>query len=444
MMRARLHLKLANVSFVLLFVAALGLLLWLTRDYHTQFDWTRNARNTLSPGSIALVKKLDQPVKIIAFASEQENLRKNIGELIARYRRYKPDLSLEFVNPDKDPTRVREAGIQFDGELLVQYHGNHETVNQPSEESITNALSRLARSGERWIVFLAGHGERNPDGQANFDLSTWAEQLRSRGLHTRALTLGANPQIPQNTSALVIAGPRTRLLPGEIKQIEDYIGRGGNVLWLADPGPLYGLEPVAEMVGLEFQPGTVVDPASQLITGNRPTFVVIGKYGNHPVVQNLNIVTLFPDAAALKANAPKGWHSDVLLDVGPQAWVETGPLNGNVQFDKGKDEKGPLNLAVTFSREQEKRQQRIAVVGDGDFLSNAFVGNGGNLDLGNNLINWVVADDAYISIPSRPAADLSLNLSRTAQITIAVGFMIALPLLFVVEGGWVWWRRRRR
>lgn len=439
----RLHLRAATVSFVALLIVAVALLMWLSRDYHWQFDWTRNGRNTLAPGSIALLKRLNKPIDITAFASKQENLRKNISELVDRYQRYKPDIHLTFVNPDKHPARVREAGIQYDGELLIQYADNKETVNQATEEAMTNALARLGRGGDQWIVFLSGHGERSPDRQANFDLSTWARQLRDRGLRTRALTLSESGQIPQNTAALVIAGPRLPLLPGEIKQIQDYLARGGNLLWLADPGRLYGLEPIAETLGLEFVPGTVVDPASQLITGSKPNFLVIGRYGTQPIVQNLNVLTLFPDAVAMKSTHPKEWQTQVLLDTGPSAWSETGPLTGPIAFHKGTDTRGPLNIGFALTREHGKHQQRVVVIGDGDFLSNSFIGNGGNLDLGNNVINWVVSDENYISIPSRPAADLSLNLSRTAELTIALGFMVILPLVFAGNGMWMWWRRRR-
>ncbi len=448
--KPRLKLRLANISFVVLFLVAVGLLMWLSEAYHMQFDWTKNARNSLSPGSVALVKKLDKPLKITAFASERGGARKGINALISRYQKYKPDLKLEFVDPDSEPTRVRDAGIQFDGELVIEYGTNKENISQLREENITNALARLARISERWVVFLTGHGERSPDHQANFDLSTWAGELQKRGLKTRSLSLKETGQIPQNTSVLVIAGQRSNLLPGEVKQIENYLAKGGNLLWFADPGPLHGLEPIAEMLGIEFQPGIIVDPESQAFTRSKPTFLVIAKYGPHPVVRDLNLITLFPNAVGLKINpsshagGPESWRSDVVLDTNPNAWSETGPLTGNIKFDKGQDVRGPLNLGVTLTREYEKRQQRVAVFGGGDFLSNAFLGNGGNLDLGMNIINWTANEDAQISVPPRTAPDLNLNLSPNAQIAITLGFLLLLPLFLVGNGVFIWWRRRRR
>lgn len=443
----RLRLRLTNISFVVLFLVAAGLLMWLSRTYHHQFDWTRNNRNTLSPASVTLLKKLEQPVKITAFASDQPEMRKGIAGFIERYQRYKPNLVLEFVDPDKEPGRVREAGVQFDGELLIEYGGNKETMQQLKEETLTNILARLARTGERWVVFLTGHGERSPDRQANFDLSTWAAQMKKRGLKTRTLALGETPQIPQNTSALVIAGARAKLLPGEVKQIEAYINRGGNLLWLADPGPQYGLEPLAESLGIEFQPGVIVDPNSQILTNN-PTFIVVARYGPHPVVQDLGRFTVFPDAVGLKTTPPGkeagAWQSTVLLDTNPTAWAETGGITKDTKFDKGQDVRGPLTLGVTLMRERDKRQQRIAVIGDGDFLSNSFIGIEGNLDLGMNLVNWTSSDDEQINVPTRTASDVALNLTPTVHLGIVVVFLLVLPLSLIGSGLWIWWRRRRR
>jgi ABC-type uncharacterized transport system involved in gliding motility auxiliary subunit len=442
--KSRYQLRLASTSFVILLLAVAGVLLWLSREYHAQFDWTHGARNTLSEASRNLLATLDQPVQVTAFARDTEGLRQQIGEFVGRYQKHKKDIALEIVNPDTDPARVRAANVRLDGEMVVTYNGRRENINQMSEEAFTNALARLGRGGERWVVFLGGHGERSPDRQANFDLSTWAAQLNKRGLKTKALALGGNTAIPQNTSVLVIAGPRVNLLGGEVKQIGKYLAGGGNLLWLAEPGPLHGLERVAESLGVELLRGTVVDPASQSITGTAGNFIVITRYGMHPAVQNFDLMTLFPEAAGLSVQPPTGWEQQTILDTAPTAWVEAGAPTGKIQFDAGKDVRGPVNLAVALTRKQEGREQRVVVVGDGDFLSNAYVGNGGNLDLGMNLVNWVASDDAYINVPARTAPDLNLTLSQTAQIVILLGFLVVVPLALLGSGLGIWWRRRKR
>jgi ABC-type uncharacterized transport system involved in gliding motility auxiliary subunit len=442
--KSRFQLRLASTSFVALLLTVTGLLLWLSRDYHLQFDWTHNHRNTLSEASRSLLLTLDKPVRITAYARDTEGVRANIAEFVARYQKHKKDIVLEYVNPDTDPARVRAAGVRIDGELVIEYNERKENLSQLTEESFTNTLVRLGRSGERWIIFVSGHGERSPDRQANHDLSSWASQLAIRGLKTRALALGGSTAIPQNTSVLVIASPRVKFLTGEVKQIEQYLARGGNLLWLTEPGPLQGLERVAESLGVEQQRGTAVDPASPSLTGTAANFIVITRYGAHPAVQGFELMTLFPEVAGLSVQPPKGWEQQVVLDTAPGAWLETGASTGKLRFDQGQDIHGPVNIAVALTRKQEGREQRVAVIGDGDFLSNTFLGNGGNLELGMNLVNWLGNDDAYINIPVRTAPDQSLTLSRTAQLGIVLGFLVILPVGLLASGVTIWWRRRKR
>ena len=440
----KLQLRLINISFVILFLIAIGLLQWLSRDYHMQFDLTQNARNSLSQASIAVIKRLEDPVTITAYASQRGAWRRLINDLIMRYQMHKSDIVMTFIDPDINPEQVREAGVQQDGELTIEYAGAKETIlpRDLNEENLTNAFTRLGHRGERWIVFLGGHGERSPDRPANFDFSIWAKQLNKLGFKTRTLLLGESPQIPRNTTALVIAGPRSQLLTGEIKEIENFIANGGNLLWLNDPGPLYGLEPIAEMLGIEFQPGVIVDPVSQALTGNANA-VVIARYSNHPILKDFTNITLFPNAGGITHSEREGWTAARLLDTQPSAWSETGSLTAEIIFDKGDDIEGPLSLGMALTRKLDDREQRVFVIGDGDFLSNTFIANGGNLDLGMSLANWISKDDAYINIPIRTAQDRSLNLSQTSQTIIAVTFLVLLPLSLAGSGVFIWLRRRK-
>ncbi len=453
--RTHWQMRAMNLAFVLLFLSAVGLLQWLSREYSLRFDLTEAGWHSLSEASVAVTQALEGPVRITAYARDKGELRRPIRELAARYQRHKSDLELHFVNPDREPEATRTAGVA-EGDLVFEYGDSRETLPRQllTEQHFTNLLQRLGRQGERWIVFQAGHGERSPDGPANFDLSTFAQELRARGFETRAHALA---QLPRNTAVLVIAGPQVKLLPGEVKTIEDYLKRGGNLLWLHDPGPLHGLAPIAEHLGVEFPPGVILDRESADLT-NIPDAVAIASYGAHPIVRNFDTSTFFVNAAALSirdgdeaSGAPAGWQAGRLLDTKPGAWVETGPMSGAVVFDAGKDFRGPLALGVALTRETssegtdgEKREQRVVIVGDGDFLSNSIVANGGNLTLGMNMVNWLSHDDAYVNIPVRTAADRTLNFTPYAQAGIAIVFLLVLPPLFIGTGVAIWWRRRKR
>jgi len=450
--KSQFQIRWQTTSFVLLFLGAVGLLAWLSTRYSFEADWTANQRNSLSEASLAALKVIEGPVTVTAYATEDENIRRGITELIKRYQRIKPDLQLTFVNPETDPEQVRQLNITLNGELIFNYAGRSEHVKEFSEQSLTNTLQRLVRSGDRWLVFVEGHGERAAQGAANHDLSAWVRQLTGKGMKVQSVNLANTPQIPKNTSVLVIAGAQVDYFPGEVKILRDYVEHGGDVLWLADPGSLHGLQPLAEQLGIEFYPGVIVDPTTQLFGINDPRFAIVAEYPFHPVTRGFKSMTLFPQAAGIDFKKPEGWEGEPILQTVARTWSETGKLTGDIAYDKGKDMPGPLTVGIAMNREMKaaangpdsKREQRVIVVGDGDFISNSFLGNGGNLDLGMNMVNWLSHDDTLISVPAKTALDRTLELSKPVQILIGFGFLLLLPALLVGSGVVIWMKRRKR
>jgi ABC-type uncharacterized transport system involved in gliding motility auxiliary subunit len=225
---------------------------------------------------------------------------------------------------------------------------------------------------------------------------------------------------------------------------------------VAEPGEERGLTPLAEQLGIEFLPGTIVDATSQLFGVDNPSIIVVTGYPNQPVTREMNAVTVFPEAAALDIRDSETWQATPLLSTLNRSWTETSELSGEIQYDADSDERaGPLDLGVALTRSlpadatgesvaEDTREQRVIVIGDGDFLSNTYLGNAGNLDLGLNIVNWLSHDDDYMDIRIKSAPDTSLELGRIAQGVIGLGFLIGLPLLLLVTGGVIWLRRRRR
>ena len=77
------------------------------------------------------------------------------------------------------------------------------------------------------------------------------------------------------------------------------------------------------------------------------------------------------------------------VEVAQRGWVETGPLDTEVGFDKNRDVKGPVTVAGALERDVDGKAQRVVIVGSGRFLANTDAGLLGNLDLGVNLVNKV-------------------------------------------------------
>ncbi len=68
----------------------------------------------------------------------------------------------------------------------------------------------------------------------------------------------------------------------------------------------------------------------------------------------------------------------------------------------------------------------------------------GNRAQGERLINWQLGDDALVDVPRPVAPDRIVQLSRGGMNALAAVFMIGLPVLLLLLGVGIAWRRRRR
>ncbi len=439
----RLKLSAQNWLFVLLLIVFAGLASYLAREYKKEWDVSLNARNTLSTATIDMLKQLEGPVSVTSYATAQEDLRKVVRDFLAPYQRLKPDITLSFVDPREQPKLAQAAGVQVNGEMVVQFGKRSENINMLTEQSFANLLMRLARGTERMVMSLDGHGERVIDGKANHDLGLFGRQLENKGFATGPLNLSLAPEVPQDLSILIIAAPKVDLLPAEVKKIKAWIDKGGSLLWLIDQEPMRGLQPIADIFGLVLNPGTVVDPSAQL-ANLTPTMAVATGYGQHPIAKNFTLNTILPFARAIAVDGSRDWRETPLIEVAPRGWLEMSPIGDSVTFDKGRDTQGPITVGIALERVLNDRPQRVVIIGTGHFLANQYVGLVGNMDLGINMVNWLAGDENLITVQPRSTLDSSLTLSRNSMMVIVYGFLVLLPLGFLATGATIWWRRRRK
>jgi ABC-type uncharacterized transport system involved in gliding motility auxiliary subunit len=447
--KSQRQLKLQGVLFYLLMIGLVIMLaqLSLKTDIHT--DWTANNRHSLSTTTTEFLNQLDTAITIQAFISPNSEFKPALTTLLNRYQALNTQLDIRYIDPDFSPNLVRQLNIQQQGEMVISLGEQQQHVIDLSEQSLTNALISVSREQDKWLIFIEGHGERKPDHQANFNLSTWAATLKQKGFKLKSINLVQHQQIPRNTTAVIIASPEKQWLPGEVDIIEDYLSGGGNLLWLTEPSETPPLMALAEYLGLQFIPGTLIDPNAEQLGIADPQFTLITDYTDHPITQATSSVTLFPKATAIEAiNNDSTWQYQALLTTPDNIWSDT-QADLNPEFDLGLDTQGPLDIAYLLTSNVESRddnhyQQRIAVVGDGDFLSNSFIGNAANLELGLAMMNWLAGDDKLISIPVKTTLDNQLELNKMSSLFIGLGFLIIVPALLLLIGLTLWWYRRRQ
>ncbi len=487
-----------NALFSVLLAAATGLLAWLSLHYDYRLDWSPEHLRGLSPASQDLLARMDGSLQVTAYVQPDSNTATRMRRLVKRYQAFKPDLHLREINPLAAPDQVREHGIQINGELIVRYQDRSQHVrphsktrdgplDQYSERDFSTALQQLiARRGLK-LRFLSGHGERNPSGKANHDLGDWGRLLEGRGYISEPYYSGEKLPASDGEEILVLTVPRIALRDEELEELRQYLDQGGNLLWLAEPGEQYGLEQIATWLSIRLLPGILLDGSL-----GDPTLVSVPpvSYQRHPLLSGLQLTSLFAEATAIEIEQPSdGWEAQALILSTERTWLETGTLLGTVQYDPETERKGPLNLAVVLERVLEEtgrssghdpaagadqeagksttgqaggsdrqdttghaeafisageqqaapRRQRVVVAGDGDFLSNTYLQNGGNIELGLRMVDWLSTNTGLLSIPQIEPKDTRLDLSLEALNLYSVFFVFLLPAALVFAG----WRLRR-
>jgi ABC-type uncharacterized transport system involved in gliding motility auxiliary subunit len=447
--KLQLQLLAQNTLFGVLLVAAAVLIVWLLRDNTAQWDITLNQRTSLSQATRNVLARMAGPITITAYATTQDamagDVRAAIREFVAPYQLAKKDIKLDFVDPREQPKQTQAANVRANGEIVIEYGKRSEHLTTLTEQAMANLLMRLARSQERLIAYVDGHGEPKLDGNANFDLGEFGRQLGNKGFKVQGLNLSIAPQVPDNVSVLVLTQPRVDMLKGEVDKILRFVENGGSLFWMIEQEPLHGLQPLAELLRIQLSPGVAVDPAAAG-AGIPATIALSSNYGFHPITEAFTQYnTAFPQARAIGTppDGGGGWKATPLVEVAQNGWVETGDLKGELRFDKDRDVKGPVAVVVALERKVKERTQRLVVAGGSGFLTNQFVGLLSNVDLGTNILNWLSEDENLITIQPRARVDSSLALTRTSLTLIVLLFLVLLPATLLAAGGTIWWRRRR-
>lgn len=417
---------------------------WLSRLYTVQIDLTENAENTLSDASQKILATLPDAITITVYTNAA-TLQKQIAQLLEQYRHFKKNISINYVNPDLHPEKTRQFNIGTEGAIIVEYKERTKKLKYLSESALSNVLFQLANTKERRIIILTGHGERSAKGSSNFDLSQFGKQLQQHKISLQTINLLKNPRIPDNASLLILTSPASTLLVGEINIINEYIDQGKNLLLLTEPGNQL-LQAIEQKLGIRKLPGTIADSYSGLYGIDDPTFVLVSEYPRHPITQNFSSITVFPVSAALEMDEESQFNGEVFVASVLGSWTETGRIRKNIHFNADSDEQeGPLTIAYALTRQySDNHQQRIAVIGDGDFLSNAYIGHVGNSEFGFRLINWLTQDDQFIEIPTTLTTGNSLQFSTLSIALIGFGFLILLPFILMFTGFIIWRKRKRR
>ena len=475
-------LAVASVAVVLAILIGIN---WLSARRNKRWDLTAAKQFTLSDQTKKILQGLDKPVTMYVFARTDDHGR--FRERLDEYQYQSKQLQIQYIDPEKQPAIAQKyLPLQQSGTVVIDHNGVIERVNADTEQAITNGLIKVVQGKQNKVYFVQGHDERTPEDSEARGYSTVGQYLVSDNFATGTLILSQVRAIPDDATALVIAGPRADLFPNEIDLLKGYLAKGGKLMVLLDPKDRADAPPLTNLTALltdwGFEPGehVIINMPSDYsvkegesldiaqlgaLPNTDGTFVLAGKYLQHPMMSGLGRVTVvfrLARSISAKTEGANNRFPQNLVETTPTSWGETDLKRlydtNQVAREPGKGDKdGPLSIAAAVSApvqdaagaqtppgndEAPKKETRIAVFGDSDFASNQLLGAGRNADLFLNAVNWLAQQEDMIAIRPRDPEDRRITMTASQLQFVRLLTVVLIPGLVLLAAVRVWWVRR--
>jgi ABC-type uncharacterized transport system involved in gliding motility auxiliary subunit len=440
-------------TYILVVAAVIVFANVLADRYNKSYDATANKRYSLSEQTAKIVKGLKQDATITYF--NQSGHFRDGKDLLDEYANLSPKLHVKYVDPDKNPEETREAGVKSYGTALVQVGAKQEEAKSMTEEGVTGAFIRDLKTNTRTVCFVQGSGEHQIDDTDREGMSRFKDLLAKDSYETRSIDLLQKAEVPPDCTTLVVAGPTRTYEQPAVDAIKKYVENGGRAFFMLDPPLKLGHQEIAEndaltnllqTWGVTLNKDLILDlnPIGQLV-GLGPQVALVASYAYQPIVSELKGETTgFPLSRSLSIKSTDKTNVEKLFDSSANSFATTNLGSPAVDPNDPKNKKGPLTLAAagTYNTGQQNSQGRFVVIGGSSWAANRFISFNGNNDLALNAMNWLSSDEDLISIRPKPEDDRRITMTKAQMNLVRATSQFVLPLIVVIAGVAVWWKRR--
>jgi ABC-type uncharacterized transport system involved in gliding motility auxiliary subunit len=456
----------AGVS-VLAMLAVLVIVNYLSQErFSKRWDLTENQVFSLSDQTVQLLQKLDAPVRFRVFdrETEFEGFRARLNE----YEYQSDQVNVEYVDVDRQPQLAQQAKVDAYGTVLIEYKDRVERVSSNTEQELTNGLIKAITGAQKKVYFVQGHGEKDTASSERDGYSEISGALGRDNFGVEKLVLPQQKDVPEDASVVIVAGPRSDLLPQEIDMLKRYLARGGHLMVMLDPpapdaAPMPLLEGMLKEWSVDAGRNVVIDASGVgQIFGGDASVPVAASYPQHAITEGFgNLLTAYPLARSVAPtqSATDGRVATSFIETSPRSWAEADlKPSGQVEMNADAGDKpGPVSIGVAVTapipeppgaapkppdQQAARPESRLTVIGDSDFPANFALGIQGNRDLFLNAVNWLAQQENLISIRPREAGDRRITLTAETTRWIMLMSIFVVPAAVFGTGVYAWWRRR--
>jgi ABC-type uncharacterized transport system involved in gliding motility auxiliary subunit len=440
-------------AYILVVIAIVVVANVLANRYNKSYDATSNKRYSLSDQTKKIVTGLKQDATITYF--NQSTRFQDGKDLLDEYANLSPRVRIAYVDPDKNPQLARAAGIREFGTALVQIGDKKETAKAITEEGLTGAFIRDLKGTTRTVCFVTGSGEHQIDDTERDGFSHFKDLVARDEYQSKSIDLLQKADVPADCTALVVAGPTHDYQQPEVDAIKNYVEGGGRGFFMLDPPIQFGTSPVGQndaltsllqSWGVTLNKDMILDlnPVGQL-AGLGPQVALVTTYSTQPIVAQMRGSAVgFPLSRSLDIKNTDKASVEKLFESSASSLATSNLSSPEVSVADPNNRKGPLTIAAagTYNTGKQNSQGRFVVTGSSSWAANRFLGFNGNGDLAVNAVNWLSSDEDLISIRPKQQEDRRITMTRAQLNLVRATSQFILPLMVVVAGTLVWWKRR--
>lgn len=426
--------------------------------YGWKLDLTENALYEFSSLTVEAAASLDKPVEITILGTEEDTVVM-IREVLKRFASLSPRISLSFVDPYENPVlmdgffsrglQVHPGDVVLEGPVrsrvfqLEDFYTTNASktavTGLQAEQRLVSALRYTAGAKVPVVGFGDGHNERISAGLSDLFRNNNFELIQGN----ISSLLKAEPEI------IVIAAPSRDFLPEDIDLLEGYARSGGNLMVFLEPSldPFPRLEAFLKERGIGIGNELVLE--EQAFTGNNPVNIV-PMYDPHVAnryFMETRIFLTMPSARSLYPLSAGAYDVRSVLSSTPGSYGKRGFRYESLEREAG-DPSGPFSLVLSSERDRSRsggEPSRMVVLGSRLVYGDDLLGfsSYGNAEFLVQLINWLVPEEASVSIAPKTIASDPLNLQSGTLVLWAILLCGVLPLIALALGIVVFLRRRR-
>jgi len=449
------------IRFQLIFVSIIllvtfGMLMTLVIRNNRRWDFTRQKIYSLSQKTIDLLHEMKaDKIEALAFYPHDDLQQEDFEIFLREVELHHRKITYQFHDPNRSPQLAKQWNIRELYTVILRYRNREERLVRPNEDAFANTLLRLHQPQVIPLCFVSGHGEPGLRDEDQQGLSRLKEALEERNYTLHEIHLERD-QIPSFCQVVIVPGPQRNWSSADMNLLKETFYGGRGILFLVDPmdpGTGTSFKNFMKDLGVRLGANVVVDKMSRMVGGDYLVPFVNQYHEEHPLTKRFNIPTFFPVVRSTypSATPPKDLTVVPIAFSSTGSWAETNLSaleDGEAAFESDSDFAGPITLAVAVEGKAEAQEEtislprgkpipgtgRMVVVGDSDFLKNAYIQVSGNQALGLRMIHWLSKDQRIVTIEKPEVRFQPLTLSALKRFVIILTTLVIYPLTFFLAG----------